>query len=158
MGTKFQVRFTRHNGNLHVHPRGDLDGSTAWQLIRLLKKKYDGKGNVVIDTSRLRTILPFGRSTFQGQLHLSRIPAGNLVFLGRQGDELAPAGSKVQAPPKNTGAVAAATAPTAPALPMGRKQTNWTAIFASPIARTNPDSGDGNMGVSLALQKWACFR
>jgi len=35
----FRVAFKRHNGNLHVHPGGDFDGSSAFQLIRLLNQK-----------------------------------------------------------------------------------------------------------------------
>lgn len=95
MSTNFQVKFTRHNGNLHVHPKGDIDGSSAWQLIRLLGKKYDGRGEVIVNTRQLGTILPFGRSTFKGQIHLSRIPASRLFFKGEKAPDLAPNGSKI---------------------------------------------------------------
>jgi hypothetical protein len=30
MSNNFQVEFKKSNGNLHVHPSGDLDGSSAW--------------------------------------------------------------------------------------------------------------------------------
>lgn len=97
MSTNFQIAFKKHNGNLHVHPSGDFDGSSAFQLIRLLDKKYDGQGEVIIDTHKLQNILPFGSRTFQGQLNLSRIPASRLSFKGEKGHALAPRGCKVVA-------------------------------------------------------------
>jgi hypothetical protein len=95
MSTNFQVAFKTHNGNLHVHPSGDFDGSSAFQLIRLLDQKYDGKGEVVIDTRKLRNVFPFGSNTFQGNLNLSRIPKDRLSFSGEKGYDLAPEGYKV---------------------------------------------------------------
>lgn len=95
MSTNFQVTFKRHNGNLHVHPRGDFDGSSASELIRLLGRKYDGNGEVVIDTSQLRKVFPFGSSTFQGKVKESRIPPNRLSFKGEKGHDLAPRGCKV---------------------------------------------------------------
>jgi hypothetical protein len=95
MSTNFQVAFKRRNGNLHVHPRGDFDGSSAFELIRLLGRKYDGNGKVVIDTRRLRKIHPFGSSTFQVKVKECRIPFSRLSFRGEKGHDLAPEGCKV---------------------------------------------------------------
>jgi hypothetical protein len=95
MSTNFQVAFKRHNGNLHVHPSGDLDGSSAFELIRLLSRKYDGNGEVVIDTRKLRNVFPFGSSIFQDNVIESRIPKNRLSFKGEKGHELAPEGCKV---------------------------------------------------------------
>jgi hypothetical protein len=95
MSTNFRVAFKRRNGNLHVHPSGDLDGSSAFELIRLLGRKYDGKGEVVIDTHKLRKVFPFGSSTFQDNVNESRIPKNRLSFKGEKGHELAPKGCKV---------------------------------------------------------------
>ena len=95
MSTNFQVAFKKHNGNLHVHPSGDLDGSSAFELIRLMNQKYDGSGEVVVDTRRLRNVLPFGSSTFQGNVKSCRIPSNRLSFKGEKGHDLAPKGCKV---------------------------------------------------------------
>ncbi len=95
MSTNFQVTFKKSNGNLHIKPVGDFDGSSAWQLINLLDEKYDGKGRVFIDTRNLRKVHSFGCSTFQCRFHFCRVPATQLFFKGKKGYELAPKGSKV---------------------------------------------------------------
>jgi hypothetical protein len=95
MGSNFKVVFERNNGELHVHPSGDLDGSSAFQLIRLLAKKYVGERQVVIDTKRLRKVLPFGCSTFQREFHLCRIPVSYVSVKGENGRNIAPKGCKV---------------------------------------------------------------
>ena len=95
MVTGFQIALRRSNGNLHVSPRGDLDGNTALQLVNLLHEQYDGNGRVFIDTNKLATIFPHGCSTFQSWLNPKRIPADRLFFKGEKGYELAPNGSKV---------------------------------------------------------------
>lgn len=95
MSANFQVAFKKHNGNLHVHPSGDLDGSTAFELIRLLDRKYDGNGEIVIDTRRLKKILPFGSSSFQSRIKESRIPCHRLSFKGEKGHDIAPEGCSV---------------------------------------------------------------
>ena len=95
MSAKFHIKLKRNNGNLHLRVAGIFDGSSAWQLVNLLHKKYDGKGQVFIDTNGLRDIYPFGCSTFQCQLNPRRLPANRLVFKGEKGLEIAPDGSKV---------------------------------------------------------------
>ncbi|WP_155324243.1 hypothetical protein [Desulfosarcina ovata] len=93
----FQITCKRENGNLHVAPVGDFDGSSAWELIHLLDQQYDGQGQVHIDTGRLRNLCPFGCNTFQCKFYLSRVPAHRLLFKGENGHALAPEGSLVVA-------------------------------------------------------------
>ena len=97
MSMNFQIKYKRKNGDLHVNPVGDFDGSSAWELIHLLDEKYDGKGWVYIDTGRLRSVCPFGCNTFQCQFYQSRVPAHRLLVKGENGAALAPAGSRVVA-------------------------------------------------------------
>lgn len=95
MSTNFQIDVKKSNGDLHVSPRGDFDGSSAWELINLLHAQYTGKGQVFVETHGLREICPFGCSTFQSQLNQSWLPADRLLFSGERGLEIAPEGSKV---------------------------------------------------------------
>lgn len=95
MSANFKIEYRRSNGNLHVRPRGDFDGSSAWELINLIDEKYDGKGRVFIDTHNLREMCPFGCRTFQCRLSLGRLPADRFFFKGEKGFEIAPRGSKV---------------------------------------------------------------
>ena len=93
MSANFQIMFIKKNGDLHIDPRGDFDGSSAWELVNLLKEKYDGKGQVIIYTNNLLDVCPFGCSTFQYRLNLSQVPANRLSFKGEKGHEIAPRGS-----------------------------------------------------------------
>ena len=95
MGANFQIEFKKINGNLHVQPRGDFDGNSAWELLNLLHEQYDGKGEVHIDTHNLREICPFGCSTFQCKLNIGKLPVDRLFFKGKNGYKIAPAGSEV---------------------------------------------------------------
>lgn len=95
MSTNFHVAFKHHNGNLHVHPSGDLDGSSAFELIRLLHRKYTGHGDVVIDTRKLGRVYPFGSFTFQKSVAESGIPTRRISFKGAKGRDLAPEGCRV---------------------------------------------------------------
>lgn len=100
MSANFQIEFKKSNGNLHVSPSGDFDGSSAWELVNLLHEQYDGKGRVVVDTHNLRKICPFGCSTFQCRLNRSKLPSNRLSFKGEKGYEIAPEGSRVLVAPK----------------------------------------------------------
>ena len=95
MSTKLQIKYRKSVGNLHIDPKGDLDGSSAFQLTNLIRKKYDGKGRVFINTENIKQIFPFGKSVFQGQLDFKILPAKRLYFKGKKGLEIAPNGSRV---------------------------------------------------------------
>ncbi len=95
MGTNFQIDVKKSNGHLHVIPRGNFDGSSAWELVNLLHEQYDGNGDVVIDTQHLEEISPFGCSTFQCRLNRNTVPAERLVFQGDKAGKISPEGSKV---------------------------------------------------------------
>lgn len=100
MNGNFQIEFKKMNGNLHVRPRGDFDGSSACQLLNLLHERYEGKGDVIIDTQHLREICPFGCRTFQCRLNRRCLPCDRLFFSGEKGHEIAPEGSMVYESPK----------------------------------------------------------
>lgn len=95
MSRNFQVEFKKSNGNLHVHPSGDLGGSSAWELVNLLHEQYEGRGRVYIDTDDLRNMCPFGCNTFQCRLNRQHLPFERIYFKGDKGAAMAPKGSKV---------------------------------------------------------------
>jgi hypothetical protein len=95
MNQRFRIESKRSNGNLHLHPKGTLDGSSACELIRLLHEQYQGRGSVFIETRDLDEVHPFGCSTFRGRLDLKRLPADRIFFKGEKGFQMAPEGSRV---------------------------------------------------------------
>lgn len=95
MNKSFRIESKRSNGNLHLHPRGTLDGSSACELIRLLHEQYEGRGRVFIETRDLDELHPFGCSTFRGRLDRKTLPADRIFFKGEKGFRMAPRGSRV---------------------------------------------------------------
>lgn len=95
MSHRFRIDFKESNGNLHIRPKGPLDGSSACALLQFLHDHYGGTGRVFIDTRDLEEILPFGCSTFQSRLNRKWIPADRMYFKGDKGFKLAPDGSRV---------------------------------------------------------------
>jgi hypothetical protein len=100
MSSRFHIRFKKSNGNLHVRPEGDFDGTSACELFDFLQEQYDGQGSVLIDTTLLRQVHPFGSSTFKSRMKLGRLPMDRLLFKGKNGFELAPKGTRVLKEPK----------------------------------------------------------
>jgi hypothetical protein len=95
VASHFEIESKRINNNLHIRLRGDLDGSSAMELVNVLHEQYNGTGRVYIDTHALGSICPFGCETFQDRLNPGRLPADRIFFVGRKGLVLAPKGSKV---------------------------------------------------------------
>lgn len=100
MAGYFSVQMRKSNGNLHLRPKGDLDGSSAWVLIRMIYESYDGKGRVFIDTQDLREMHPFGCGILKCELRKGIVPTERLYFKGKNGFEMAPNGSRVIVPAK----------------------------------------------------------
>jgi hypothetical protein len=95
MSANFQIESKNSNGDLHLRPRGDFDGSSAYELLNFIHDKYDGRGRVFIDTNHLHHLCSFGCNTFRCGLNFSLLPADRIFFKGEKGFDIAPNGSKV---------------------------------------------------------------
>lgn len=95
MARNFRIRCHEKNDNLYVRPCGTLDGSSAWELINFVNHKWPVYKCIYIDTDGLTGILPFGSAIFKSELPGGIAPADRLVFAGRNGAGLAPAGCRV---------------------------------------------------------------
>jgi len=68
---------------MHVQLRGEFDGSAACELIKKIEEDGSGASKILIDTSGLRSIHPFGKTVFQNRIgSLSRKLFG-LTFVGK---------------------------------------------------------------------------
>jgi anti-anti-sigma regulatory factor len=90
MASNFTMRFQRKNRNLHIHLRGDFDGSSAHVLLNALKRKDDDAHKIFVETSGLRIVTPFGRDVLQGNLSELKAKPGKIIFGGRNKASLAP--------------------------------------------------------------------
>lgn len=101
MSANFRIELEETDGNLHLLAKGDFDGSSACELVNLLRDRYNGRGRIFIDTRNLRSICPFGCSTFLCRITDCRIPCDRLYFRGEKGRQIAPLGSTVIMDPEN---------------------------------------------------------
>ena len=88
MPSNFSVFMHQNNDNIHLRLFGDFDGSSAWQLIDILKQYCLGPHRIFIHTSGLSTFHPFGIEVFQKETQNYRRLNNNLVFTGRYGSKL----------------------------------------------------------------------
>jgi hypothetical protein len=83
MSSKFQIVANLENDGLHLQILGEFDGSAACDLIKRLEESRSTASQVFIDTSKLRSVHPFGKTVFENRIgRLSRTTPG-LLFVGK---------------------------------------------------------------------------
>ena len=90
MASNFRILLHRNSDNLHLKLAGDFDGSSAWELINVLKNKCRGVSNVIIHTSSLRNIHPFGLDTFQQNFIYTKGLSVHIFFTGDYACQISP--------------------------------------------------------------------
>ena len=90
MTSNFKIVFHRSSDNLHLKLTGDFDSSSAHELIEVLRRNWSGPNKVIIHTSSLKAIHPFGRDTFQKNMTDLKDYSARMVFTGENAKELAP--------------------------------------------------------------------
>lgn len=90
MATNFRVSPHRKKGHLELTLAGDFDGTSACELLNVLKEKCNSAEKVLIHTNGLRHIYPFGQDTFQNNVHTLKGKGVNLVFTGKNANEMGP--------------------------------------------------------------------
>jgi hypothetical protein len=89
MASNFSITTRRRRKSIEVRLHGDFDGTSACELLNTLESKCGG-GKVVVDTSRLREVYPFGRDTFCRRLYLINDLPMRLTFTGDKASSIAP--------------------------------------------------------------------
>ena len=94
MASNFKISKYRNSNTLHLKLIGDFDGTSACELLDMLKRDCNGVYRVIIHTSRLRKIHPFGVDTFYGNMcDLKDCPIC-ILFTGRHAHRIAPVENK----------------------------------------------------------------
>ena len=93
MASNFRIFSHRNSDNLHLKLMGDFDGSSAHQLINILKEQ-NGNVNIFIHTCNLSSMDPFGVEVFQKSFSVNLL-SDRLTFTGEYSDEMALEGSCV---------------------------------------------------------------
>jgi len=94
VATNFRVSPRRKKGHLEVRLVGDFDGTSACELLNVLKEKCNGSEKVLIHTNGLRHIYSFGHETFQNNIYTLKGKGLNLVFTGENAKKMGPERNK----------------------------------------------------------------
>jgi hypothetical protein len=90
MASNFKISFRRDNMKFQLLLAGDFDGTSACELLNILKEKCGNANHVAIDTTGLRRIYPFGRDTFRNNLYNIKDSHIRLKFMGKNAKLIAP--------------------------------------------------------------------
>ena len=90
MGSNFGILVHRNDENVHLKLMGDFDGTSAHELLSVLKRNSRFAGRTFIHTSCLKDVHPLGRNVFLQHLHLVKGESSHLVFTGDKASQLAP--------------------------------------------------------------------
>lgn len=93
MASNFRISVHRNSDNLHLKLMGDFDGSSAWEVLNMVKKRSKGVCRVIIHTNALRHINPYGRDTFQENLRQRNEYPVSILFTGDHARQIAPENS-----------------------------------------------------------------
>ncbi|MEA1948975.1 MAG: peptidylprolyl isomerase [Thermodesulfobacteriota bacterium] len=92
MASNFRIYCHQNRENLHLKLMGDFDGTSAYELINILKKYRGIAGRVFIHTCFLSSVHSFGLDVFQKNCAIKKL-SRILTFTGKYGNKLAPHGS-----------------------------------------------------------------
>ncbi|MDH4206710.1 MAG: hypothetical protein OEV45_14400 [Desulfobacteraceae bacterium] len=94
MASNFRILFHRNSDNLHLKLMGDFDGSSAHQLINILKEQNGNVSKIFIHTCNLSSMDPFGLDVFQKSSSVNKL-SDRLTFTGEYSDKMALEGSRL---------------------------------------------------------------
>lgn len=89
MASNFQITFNRLEDSIHLKLYGDFDGSSAHELLNLLKHNSNHTLKIYIQTDGLKHIHPFGLNTFFKSFQIINGCADRIVFTGKNAPALA---------------------------------------------------------------------
>jgi hypothetical protein len=90
MASNFKISIRHDNRNLQLFLAGDFDGTSACELLNLLKEKCFNTNQIAIHTTGLKKIYPFGRDTFLNNLYQLKDKRIRLNFTGKSSKLIAP--------------------------------------------------------------------
>jgi len=83
MANNFKALSNRIRDKIYLKLYGDFDGSSAFELISILKNYKNGSNQIVIDTNNLNTIYPFGINVFKRNLGVQDIKINSIIITGK---------------------------------------------------------------------------
>jgi anti-anti-sigma regulatory factor len=90
MASSFRIVMHEASENLHLRLIGDFDGSSAFELIELLKNRAHAVQKVFIHTSGLGEVHPFGLGVFEKRASELREELQKIHFTGDKAELVSP--------------------------------------------------------------------
>jgi len=84
MANNFKFLLNPIRDKIHLKLYGDFDGSSALELINILKKYTSASNQIVIDTNNLNTIYPFGINVLKRNISVMDIKIHNIIITGKK--------------------------------------------------------------------------
>ena len=94
MASNFKFSTYRNSDNIHIKLFGDFDGTSASELINLLKNSTEHVSKIFIHTSCMGEILPFGQKVFFGNLGFLNGESPLLFLTGDEASQMLPENNK----------------------------------------------------------------
>jgi ABC-type transporter Mla MlaB component len=83
MANNFKLLSKKIKDRIRLQLYGDFDGSSACELINILKDNRNNSHQIYIDTNNLATVHPFGMEVFKKSLSVLRININNITITGK---------------------------------------------------------------------------
>ena len=83
MANNFKFLSNRLRDRIHLKLYGDFDGSSACELIKILKNYRNDSNQIFIDTNNINSIHPFGIDVFKKNLGVLDININNIIITGK---------------------------------------------------------------------------
>jgi hypothetical protein len=92
MANNFKISVLKKSADLHIKLKGDFDGMSAYQLIRVLQNNSNTCTRIFINTGSLKVVHLFGKNVFHTNLEFLNRHTCRLFFTGRKAAEFTPYG------------------------------------------------------------------
>jgi hypothetical protein len=90
MASNFKILMHQSGESLNLKLSGDFDGTSAFELLDVLKEKGHGVQRVIIDTKNLSKVHPFGQGILEKRLSELGSDWQKLLFTGDKADLISP--------------------------------------------------------------------
>jgi len=89
MAANFKIRISKKNDSLHLNLSGELDGTSAHELLNVLRNHPQRVSRIFIHTDYLSHLHSFGREVFRNNMGAFRNYSAKLVFTGENASQFA---------------------------------------------------------------------
>ena len=89
MAANFKISVYRNNGSLHMKLSGAFDGTSAHELLNILKKHSSEPSQIFIHTDNLNPLHSFGLQIFRKNIGIFKNRFDRLVFTGENASDFA---------------------------------------------------------------------